>query len=301
MDTLFLETLIAVIDSGTLVDAARKMNVTPGAVAQRLRALESELGTRLVMRAGRAVRPTDAGARLAVRARAVLRDIGDLRFIVANETLSGELRLGAISTALTGMIPAILERLAGAHPQMEVFLEPGTSENLYRRVQKGELDAALIVLPRFAVQKTLDWIGLRQEPLIVIASQSLASNDPHELLMGHPFIRYDRNQWGGYIADRYLQQAGLAPTLRFELDALDAIAVMVDRGLGVSLVPDWAPPWPQGLALKKIALPPPCPQREIGIVWNKGASHIALINAFLEEASASKHKASPGLGDFRSL
>lgn len=288
MDTLFLETLIAVIDSGTLVDAARKLNVTPGAVAQRLRALESELGTRLVMRAGRAVRPTDAGVRLAVRARAVLRDIGNLRFVVANETLSGELRLGAISTALTGMMPAILERLAGAHPQMEVFLEPGTSENLYRRVQKGELDAAVIVLPRFAVQKTLDWRGLRKEPLIVIAAQALvpdeAAADPHALLMNHPFIRYDRNQWGGYIGDRYLQHVGLAPTLRFELDALDAIAVMVDRGLGVSLVPDWAPPWPQGMTLKKIALPQPFQQREIGVVWNKGSAHITLINAFLEQA-----------------
>jgi DNA-binding transcriptional LysR family regulator len=288
MDTLFLETLIAVIDNGTLVDAARKLNVTPGAVAQRLRALESELGTRLVMRAGRAVRPTDAGVRLAVRARAVLRDIGDLRFIAANETLSGELRLGAISTALTGMMPAILERLTGAHPQMEVFLEPGTSEHLYRRVQKGELDAAVIVLPRFAVPKTLDWTGLRKEPLIVIAAQALVQNgadaDAHALLMNHPFIRYDRNQWGGTIADRYLRHAGLAPAMRFELDALDAIAVMVDRGLGVSLVPDWAPPWPQGLTLKKIALPQPFQRREIGVVWNKGASHITLINAFLGQA-----------------
>jgi len=286
MDTLFLETLIAVIDSGTLVEAARKLNVTPGAVAQRLRALESELGTRLVMRAGRAVRPTDAGARLAVRARSVLRDVGDLRFVVANDTLSGQLRLGAIATALTGMMPAILERLAGVYPRMEVFLEPGTSENLYRRVQKGELDAAVIVLPRFALQKTLDWRGLRREPLIVIAAQALAPTDadPHALLMSHPFIRYDRNQWGGYIADRYLQHAGLAPALRFELDALDAIAVMVDRGLGVSLVPDWAPPWPQGLTLKKIALPQPFEQREIGVIWNKGSSHITLINAFLEQA-----------------
>ncbi|HEV7815506.1 MAG TPA: LysR substrate-binding domain-containing protein [Janthinobacterium sp.] len=285
MDTLFLETLIAVIDSGTLVDAARKMNVTPGAVAQRLRALEGELGTRLVMRAGRAVRPTDAGARLALRARSVLRDVSDLRFIVANETLSGELRLGAIATALTGMIPSILGRLAGSHPQVDVFLEPGTSENLYRRVQKGELDAAIVVQPRFAIQKTLDWVGLRKEPLIVIASSKLAGDDTHELLMNHPFIRYDRNQWGGYFADRYLQHAGLAPKVRFELDALDAIAVMVDQGLGVSLVPDWAPPWPQGLSLKKLALPLPYHHREVGVIWNKGSSHIFLIKAFLEEAA----------------
>jgi DNA-binding transcriptional LysR family regulator len=286
MDTLFLETLVAVIDSGTLVGAARKMNVTPGAVAQRLRALEADLGTRLVMRAGRVVRPTDAGARLAQRARAVLRDVSDLRFVVAaaGDTLSGELRVGAIATALTGMLPPVLGRLTGSHPQIDVFLEPGTSEYLYQRVQEGELDAAVLVKPRFALQKTLDWVGLRSEPMIVIAAQALAETDPHTLLLRYPFIRYDRRQWGGYLAERYLQQAGLAPKMRFELDALDAIAVMVDQGLGVSLVPDWAPPWPEGLALKKLALPLPHQHREVGVVWNKGSSHLALIRAFLEQA-----------------
>lgn len=289
MDTLFLETLVAVIDSGTLVGAARKMNVTPGAVAQRLRALEADLGVRLVMRAGRVVRPTDAGARLAQRARAVLRDVGDLRFAVAapGDALSGELRIGAIATALTGMLPPVLGRLTASHPQIDVFLEPGTSESLYQRVQEGELDAAVLVKPRFALSKSLDWAALRSEPMIVIAARALAETDAHTLLLRYPFIRYDRRQWGGYLAERYLQQAGLAPKVRFELDALDAIAVMVDQGLGVSLVPDWAPPWPEGLALKKLPLPLPHQHREVGAVWHRGSSHLSLIRAFLAQAGVA--------------
>jgi DNA-binding transcriptional LysR family regulator len=39
------------------------------------------------------------------------------------------------------------------------------------------------------------------------------------------------------------------PRERFELDTLEAIAIMVDRGLGVALMHDWAPPWPEGLSL----------------------------------------------------
>lgn len=286
MDTLFLETLVAVIDAGTLVGAARKMNVTPGAVAQRLRALEADLGVRLVMRAGRAVRATDAGARLASRARTVLRDVNELRFAVGGDLLAGELRLGAIATALTGMLPPVLGKLTARHPQIDVFLEPGTSETLYQRVQEGELDAAVLVKPRFALSKTLDWAGLRSEPMIVIAARALPEEEPHTLLLRYPFIRYDRRQWGGYLAERYLQQASLAPKVRFELDALDAIAVMVDQGLGVSLVPDWAPPWPAGLALKKLALPLAHQHREVGLVWNRGSSHISLINALIEQTAA---------------
>jgi DNA-binding transcriptional LysR family regulator len=293
MDTLFLETLIAVIDGGTLVDAARRMNITPGAVAQRVRALEEEIGTRLVMRAGRAVRPTEAGAMVALRARSVLRDIDNLRFSSSPVELAGELRIGAISTALTGMLPAILERLRQSHPQIDVFLEPGTSERLFRRVQKGELDASIIIRPPFALQKSQEWLGLRSEPLVVIAPAALTQDDPHELLLSQPFIKYDHNQWGGYAAHRYLQQAGLAPKMRLELDALDAIAVMVDRGLGVSLVPDWAPPWPAGLSLKKIPVPLSGQRREVGVLSNKGSSHIQLVNAFLAAAGGVTGAASP--------
>ena len=75
----------------------------------------------------------------------------------------------------------------------------------------------------------------------------------HDLLANEPLIRYDRNQWGGRQADEYLRKVGIVPRERFELNALNAIAVMVDRGLGVSLVPDWARPWPEGLKLARAA------------------------------------------------
>jgi DNA-binding transcriptional LysR family regulator len=59
---------------------------------------------------------------------------------------------------------------------------------------------------------------------------------------------------------------------------------MVDRGLGVSLVPDWARPWPEGLNLVRIALPEPSEPRRIGIVWSRSSVRIRLVMAFLEEA-----------------
>ena len=98
----------------------------------------------------------------------------------------------------------------------------------------------------YPLPKTCDWQLLREEPLIVLAPASMAHRDPHDLLANEPLIRYDRNQWGGRQADEYLRKVGIVPRERFELNALNAIAVMVDRGLGVSLVPDWARPWPEG-------------------------------------------------------
>jgi DNA-binding transcriptional LysR family regulator len=243
-----------------------------------------EMGVGLITRSGRTVRPTEAGMKVVQRARNVLREIRDLH-VIANDGLpSGEFRLGSISTALTGVVPRILGRMTKKYQQIEFFIQPGVSGNLYQAVYGGDLDAAIIVQPQFEIPKACSWMTLRREPLVVLAPAAMRDADPHEVLSTQPFIRYDRNQWGGKLAERYLDQAGLKPRDRFELDALDAIAVMVDQGLGVSLVPDWAEPWPQGLSLAKIALPDSSHTRQIGVIWRNGSARIALVQAFLNEA-----------------
>jgi len=71
------------------------------------------------------------------------------------------------------------------------------------------------------------------------------------------------------------------------LSTLDAIAVMVDRRLGVSLVPDWSPPWPEGLSLVKLPLPLPAEPRRLGLLWMQGSARIRLLRVSLEQAVAS--------------
>ena len=117
----------------------------------------------------------------------------------------------------------------------------------------------------YPLPKTCDWQLLREEPLIVLAPHHMGHRDAHDLLANEPLIRYDRNQWGGRQADEYLRKVGIVPRERFEVNALNAIAVMVDRGLGVSLVPDWARPWPEGLKLARLPLPEESVPRRIGV------------------------------------
>ena len=196
------------------------------------------------------------------------------------------MRLGAGTTALTGILPDILVRIVARFPQINVFIRPGYSVDLHRAVESGELDAAIVLQAPFALHKTCGWHLLREEPLVVLAPENMAGRDPHELLATQPLIRYDRNQWGGHQADEYLRQAKITPRERFELNALNAIAVMVDRGLGVSLVPDWARPWPEGLRLVRLPLPLPIAPRRIGVVWSRSTIRIRLVMAFLDDALA---------------
>jgi DNA-binding transcriptional LysR family regulator len=286
VDTQFLNTFVAVVDRGSMAAAARLLNITPAAVAQQIRTLEREIGAPLIARAGRTVSVTEPGARILQRARDLLRDVTDLRAIAQDEGTAGELRLGAGTNALTGMLPDILARMVARYPDIKVFIKPGYSADMYRAVENGELDAAVVLQAPFPLPKTCSWLLLREEPLVVLAPQALAGRDPHELLATQPLIRYDRNQWGGRLADQYLRLAGIVPRERFELNALNAIAVMVDRGLGVSIVPDWVRPWPEGLRVARLPLQRAFEPRRIGVVWSRASIRQRLISAFVEESRA---------------
>lgn len=281
METRFLESLIVVVDKGSVADAARVLNVTPAAIAQRVQALEAEIGAPLLSRSGRVLRPTRAGLAVVERARAIVRDVGALRALAVDGKPVGDVSIGAIETAMTGLLPALFKRSIAAFPGLDVHVEPGTSRDLYAKVIQDELEAAIIMHPEFALPKTLNWHELRKEPLVVIAPASIKETDPHVVLTRYPFIRYSRSQFGGRMVDAYLRQAHIRVDERFELDSFDAIAVLVDSGMGVSLVPDWAPPWPAGLKLRKYALKDSKQLRRIGAVWQRASSHAPHIRAFL--------------------
>jgi DNA-binding transcriptional LysR family regulator len=284
VETQFLHTFVTVVDQGSMAAAARVLNITPAAVAQQIRTLEREIGAPLIARVGRTVSVTEEGSRILERTRELLRHVADLRSVAVDTQVSGELRLGACQTALIGLLPDTLARMVEAFPGINVFIKPGYSAELVRDVENGDLDAALVLQAPFSLPKTCEWQLLREEPLIVLAPAAMAGRDPHELLATQPLIRYDRNQWGGRQAEEYLRANGIQPRERFELNALNAIAVMVDRGLGVSLVPDWAPPWPEGLHLARIPVPNPSVPRRLGIVWSRSSVRERLVGVFLQES-----------------
>jgi len=280
MDVRFLESFVTVVDCGSIAEAARRLNMTPAAVAQRLRTLEQDLGYSLVTRVGRTVRPTASGLAVLRHARGLIESARDLRAIAANDEPAGQLRLGATATALTGLLPDIMSQLRVRYPRIEYFVRPSSSVDLYHRVLAGELDAAMIVRPQFSIPKSTGWLTLREEPLVLIAPEGVELNDLHAAIELHPFIRYDRNQWGGQIVDCYLRQNGLKLREWLELDALDTIAALVSRGLGVAIVPDWAPPWPEGLKLQKRLLHQGG-VRQTGVLWNRSGARIAAVRAFV--------------------
>lgn len=284
METLYLDSFVMVAECGSMAEAARRLNVTPTALAQRIRVLERDFGIKLVTRSGRTVRVTEGGARLLSHTGQFLRQARELRAATLGDELTGGLRLGAISTAVTGLLPSMLAKLVERHPKIDIFIEAGVSRDLYHQVLGDTLDAALIVEPPFAIPKSFTRRVLREEPLVVLAPRALAHVDPLELLSEVPLIRYDRRNWGGSLADQYLQQNGIHPRERFELDVLDGILELVGLGLGVSLVPDWARQKPLPANVVRLKLPDGAPRRRLVMLWPARAAHGRLLDSLLVQS-----------------
>lgn len=285
MDLRYLQSLVAVIDAGSLAEAARTLDLTGPAIAARVAALEQELGAKLLKRSGRSVRATELGARVAEHARGMLRDAAALQSMADEAGRAPALRLGCFISATTSLLPMILAEFYRTRRGTTVFVEPGYSPELSNQVVAGQLDAALVVEHQFAHPKACEWHTLAVEPLAVVAPAAMAQRDAHDILRTEPFIRYDRRVWGGRLADRYLREQGIEPRQRIEIDGLMAIASMIAQGLGVSLLPNWAPMLQREPAIVSIALPGTPPVRRIGMIWTPHGPRAALAAELLKSAS----------------
>ena len=80
---------------------------------------------------------------------------------------------------------------------------------------------------------------LRKERLVLLSKQK-PEKGVARTLRERPYIRYDRHAWGGRFAEAYLADRGIDIEAMLDLDALEAITLLVDKDVGVSLIPEYA-------------------------------------------------------------
>jgi DNA-binding transcriptional LysR family regulator len=232
-----LKTFVCVARRGTFAAAGREVGLTQSAVSAQIKNLEDTLGVKLFDRTGRAATLNAAGQRAVALAEEMLRLFAEMGSPDSANDFRGALRIGAISTAQTGILPQALVALKQRAPHIEASLVPGVSLNLLSQVDAGEVDLAIIIKPPFALPKELHVEVIAREPFVLITPTGLVEKDPRHILGEHPFIRYDQRSFGGRRVTQFLREQKIEVKQTLELDELDAIVKMVRAGLGVSLIP----------------------------------------------------------------
>lgn len=232
-----LNTFVAVARHGTFAAAGQQVGLTQSAVSAQMRVLEQGLGVRLFERSGRSAVLNAAGRHALPLAEQMLGLYAQMALPTSAAEWQGELKVGAIATLQTGLLPEALPRFRAAAPRVELKLVPGVSLNLLSQIDAGELDLALLIKPPFELPKELLQISLAREPFVLITPLSVTADDPLQILAEQPFVRYDRRSFGGRRVNQFLREQRLTVQEALELDELEAIVRMVECGLGVSLIP----------------------------------------------------------------
>jgi DNA-binding transcriptional LysR family regulator len=146
LDVTRLRVLVAVARHGSVTAAAHALNYAQPSVSHHLARLEAETGTKLVQRAGRGIRLTDAGRLLAERAVEVIGrlDAAENELAVFSGLRAGRLRLAAFPSALGTIVPAAAAILHERHPSVDLRLTEAEPPEAVRMLRAGYVDVALI-------------------------------------------------------------------------------------------------------------------------------------------------------------
>ncbi len=266
LDVTRLRVLVAVERYGSVTAAARALNYAQPSVSHHLARLEAETGIKLIQRAGRGIRLTDAGRLLAERAAEVIGrlDAAEHELAAYSGLRAGRLRLAAFPSALGTIVPAAAAMLHGQQPGVDLRLTEAEPPEALRMLRAGYVDVAVIFryVPdgpappgpvtagspdrAAAVDDEEGGIditeGLRErllldEPVHLVTSAHGAEPPVPDL------SRYARHRW---IAGcercratllRQCAAAGFVPKIAFTTDDYVAVQALAAADLGVSTLP----------------------------------------------------------------
>ena len=278
-----LKTLIAIAEGGSFGAAADVMSVSQSAVSLQMKALEAELRVELFDRSTRPPILNRNGQELVPRAREIVAAYERLGMLAGNDGgPAGELRIGGMSTTMTGIIPQAITALRREYPSLRILVTPDHSPNLVPQVDRGKLDAAIISAPPH-LPAHMEFHRFAEEPLVVVAPLNQPGDDPIELLRTQPFIRFNRTFWAGQMIDEWLRREHVVINELMELDSLDMVSTMVYYGLGVSIVPSRCIVSPNPLPLKEVPLGPKPPKRVLGMLVRRDNQNRYLTDLFYEQ------------------
>ena len=236
-----LQYLVALADTRHFGQAAERCHITQSTLSAGIRDLESVLGTVVAERSNRRVVITHGGARIADKARWVLRQAEEIMELARADRspMTGDMRLGVIPTIGPFLLPQVLPALRDRFPALTIYLREEQTVPLLARLANGELDVALIALPYetedFSTEVIFDDEFLfachQDHPLAGRAEVSAEALAGAELLLleeGH-CLR-------GHTLDvcRIGDERARA---QFEASSLHTLVQMVAAGIGVTLIP----------------------------------------------------------------
>jgi LysR family transcriptional regulator, low CO2-responsive transcriptional regulator len=243
MDLWQLKMFCAVARQGSLVAAARELHLTPSAVSHGVKALETQLGCRLLDRVGKKVYLNQAGEQLLAQIESHLVAIDSAEQEIRRLAQWGQtrLRVGASASACHYILPKVIRELKKSFDRASIQIESGDTPELVEMIRQNRLDLVLGLEPQ-------DPSGLEVRPLFNDELLfTFSSSHPwataktitrNEVARQH-FILYQRQSFTARLVEEYFRSEHISPVAVMEIADIEAIKEMVKLNLGVAVLAPW--------------------------------------------------------------
>jgi DNA-binding transcriptional LysR family regulator len=284
-----LEAFIAVVETGSVVSASARLNLTQPGVTRRIQNLESGLGAALLDRQAKPLKPTSAGREAYEYGRRVLRSLEDLRAgLAAGAEIRGEFRIGIMPYLSEAALSLPLDRLRNEFPQLTLRVSSTWSPRLLEQVVRSEVDAVALCLAD-GVDPPHDVVAddLGVHDVLLVAAPSLGVPKPATLadLSHFPWVMNESGcGFRGFIRHSF-EAARLPFQVAVEAVSADLRMSLVARGLGIGIVTPAAfagSPW--GDAVSVIDAPEFKPQVRSWLLHRPPAGRLSRPIAVFREA-----------------
>jgi DNA-binding transcriptional LysR family regulator len=244
MELRHLRYFVAVAEELHFSRAAERVGIAQPPFSQQIRALEDEIGARLLLRTKRTVKLTAAGQAFLVEARKTLA-LSEQALQTARRAARGEvgkLAVGFVSSAVYGKFAGVFGRMRDRFPDVALTLQELTSEQQVKAVTASQIDVGLLRPPVMAGD-SLALRAIETEPLVAAlpSEHPLAQETTISLqaMAGESFLLVPRQLGPGFYDQviGYCARAGFAPRVVQEASTAQTIVSLIAGGMGVSVVP----------------------------------------------------------------
>jgi DNA-binding transcriptional LysR family regulator len=282
-----LHYFVAVAETLSFTQAAKRFFVAQTAVSQQIASLEKELDLQLFRRNNRHVELTEAGQRLYQEVRPLVIRLEDaVRTAAAvNRKAQPAFRLGVTPEVPAHRLPPLLAQFHQLHPELSLNLQRDEFHDLAQPLKNGDLDAAIMVGPNNLDPRLVAAVPLAgsQPPFLLAVAPGSPFYDLDEVaweaLAGHPLIlSRDTAMTPGFgdVEPQILRLNAMCP-MSHSADSIEGVLTLVEAGLGVGVLPSAA--FGRVKAPLRLLRPVPCPAApDLAVYHHRNNSRPALAD-----------------------
>ena len=295
MDLDQLRAFVAVARARRFTKAARQLGTTQPSLSRRVQQLEREVGAKLVVRTPAGVVLTSAGERFLGHAERAIASVD--AGTTALDELAGQPRgavsLGSQPTIGAYALPEALARFHAELPEVTLRLREGPAERIEEWLASGELDLGLLNLPVRRVDLAAQKLWQEDYLLAVPVAHRLASIDRAITLaevVNEPLVVVA----GAHATQALIaacEEKGARPHIVVDADNLEAVRRMVERGLGVALLPRTMAEATDVRRVRTLEIARGGPRRQVALV-HRGEAYLTAaaraLRATIVEVTAAR-------------